>query len=112
MYQHILITTDGSEIAQKGLDHGLALANALRAKATIISVTEVVLPILPRGAETNAFAHYHEYAGVQKEAAERILSAAREDAERLGVDAETVCYEVGPPAEAIIETAKERNCDL
>ena len=29
MYKHILITTDGSELAQKGVDHGLSLAKSL-----------------------------------------------------------------------------------
>lgn len=31
MYKHILISTDGSEVAQKGVDHGLprSLARAL-----------------------------------------------------------------------------------
>ena len=32
MYQHILIPTDGSELSQKALDHGVALARALKAK--------------------------------------------------------------------------------
>src|SRR5262245_59543079 len=40
MYNHILISTDGSEVAQKGVDHGLSLAKSLGARATIITVTE------------------------------------------------------------------------
>ncbi len=112
MYQHILISTDGSEIAQLGLDHGLDLAKALNATATIITVTEVVMPLLPRGAEATAFAHYHEYAAIQKETAERVLAEALEKAREMGVTAEGVCFELGPPAEGIIQTAKERNCDL
>ena len=40
MYKHILISTDGSEVAQKGVDHGLSLAKSLGAKVTIITVTE------------------------------------------------------------------------
>ena len=40
MYKHILISTDGSDVAQKGVDHGLSLAKALGAKVTIITVTE------------------------------------------------------------------------
>jgi nucleotide-binding universal stress UspA family protein len=31
MYNHILISTDGSEVAQKGVDHGLSLAKNLGA---------------------------------------------------------------------------------
>jgi nucleotide-binding universal stress UspA family protein len=29
MYRHILIPTDGSELAEQGVAHGLALANPL-----------------------------------------------------------------------------------
>lgn len=40
MYKHILIATDGSEIAQKGVDHGLSLAKNLDAKVMVVTVTE------------------------------------------------------------------------
>ena len=40
MYQHLLIATDGLELAGKAVDHGLALAKALGAKVTAITVTE------------------------------------------------------------------------
>src|SRR5215467_9753520 len=40
MYANILMSTDGSEVARKGVKHGIALAKALNAKATIITVTE------------------------------------------------------------------------
>lgn len=39
MYKHILITTDGSELAEKGVEHGLALASQLGARVTVLSVT-------------------------------------------------------------------------
>jgi hypothetical protein len=39
MYKRILIPTDGSELASKGVDHGLALAKALGIPATVINVT-------------------------------------------------------------------------
>ena len=40
MYTNILMSTDGSDVARKGVKHGLALAKALNAKATVITVTE------------------------------------------------------------------------
>ena len=40
MYKRILISTDGSEVAQKGLDHGLSLAKEIGAKVSVITVTE------------------------------------------------------------------------
>ena len=40
VYGHILIATDGSELAEKALAHGLALAKAVGARATAVTVTE------------------------------------------------------------------------
>ena len=41
MYANILLSTDGSDVARKGVEHGIALAKALNARLTIITVTEV-----------------------------------------------------------------------
>ena len=38
MYQHILIPTDGSELAHKAVVHGLSLAKAVGAKVTVLTV--------------------------------------------------------------------------
>jgi nucleotide-binding universal stress UspA family protein len=40
MFKHILIATDGSELADKAILKGFALAKALNAKATAVTVTE------------------------------------------------------------------------
>ena len=40
MYRHLLVATDGSELAQNALEQGVALAKALDAKVTIVTVTE------------------------------------------------------------------------
>ena len=39
MYKHILIPTDGSELSSKAIHHGIALAKAVNAKVTGITVT-------------------------------------------------------------------------
>ena len=43
MYANILLSTDGSDVARKGVEHGMALAKALNAKVTVITVTEPLL---------------------------------------------------------------------
>lgn len=40
MYKHILIATGRSGFADKGVEHGLALANVLAAKVTVLKVVE------------------------------------------------------------------------
>ena len=111
MYTHVLISTDGSEIAQKGVDHGLDLAKANGAKATIIAVIDTMFPYIAEAGGVSAPV-YHEYATIQRDAAEGILAAAADQARGLGVEAETICVEDIPPAQAIVETAAARGCDV
>ena len=40
MYKHILIPTDGSELSEKAVKQGLALAKSIGAKVTAITVSE------------------------------------------------------------------------
>jgi len=115
MYKHILISTDGSEVAQKGVDHGLSLARSVGAKVTIVTVTEP-FPIYAGAASgagwVSAPLDTVEYEARQHEAAAKTLADAKAAADRLGVDAETVLVPQAHPAEAIIETANGRHCSL
>ena len=38
MYSNILIPTDGSELADKAIHHGIALANRIGAQVTVLTV--------------------------------------------------------------------------
>lgn len=111
MYQHILISTDGSEVAQKGVDHGLTLAKGLGARVTVVTATER-LPIYATIDGGFGAVTYTDYGADQKEAAENVLAGAKAAADRMAVPVETVLCENAIPAEAIIETAKARNCSL
>lgn len=114
MYKHILVSTDGSEVGARGLDHGLSLAKALGSRVTVITVTER-FPVYPDGL-TVAYAMSDslmtEYAAGQKEAAGAILAAAKQSADRIGVPVETLHLPNAQPAEAIIEAAKSLGCSL
>jgi nucleotide-binding universal stress UspA family protein len=115
MYKHILISTDGSEVAQKGVDHGLSLAKSLKARVTIIMVTEG-FPIHSHAGITAAWvpvpAEMAQYEAGQKEIAQKVLAAVEAAAKKLGVPADTVHFPQAYPAEAIVELAKARDCSL
>ena len=115
MYQHILISTDGSEVAQKGVDHGLSLAKSLKARVTIIMVTEG-FPIYPHAEIAVAWvpgpAEMAQYEAGQREVAQKVLAAVEAVAKKLGVPADTVHFQQAYPAEAIVEMAKTRDCSL
>ena len=111
MYKHILIATDGSEVAQKGVDHGLALAKALGAKATIVHSAESLMAYVGGDGGLTASA-YLDYTEAQKMAAERILGRAGEAAGQAGVAADALFLQDKLPAEAILEATTAHGCDL
>lgn len=111
MYQHILISTDGSEVARKGVDHGIALAGALGARATLLAVAETVLPYAVGEVGLSTSMHV-EFAESQRRATEALLADLKVAADRSGVAVDTVCLENLAPAGAIVESAAARGCDL
>ena len=115
MYKNILLSTDGSEVATKGVKHGLALAKALNAKATVVTVTEP-LEIDYGGGHAGGWiptkAEFESFEAASKERAGRILDEARAMAETVGVAAEFMHVSDAHPATAIVKTAEDKGCDL
>jgi len=92
MYRHILIPTDGSELAERGVAHGLALAKSVGAKVSAIYVVEPLLAMTG------------DFASVLDRVAKRPKGA--------GVSCETIQVENVPPHEAIIAAAEDKGCNL
>lgn len=114
MYTHILISTDGSELAQHGVDHGLSLAKALGSKVTIITTTQpMAIPSVGMVESwVGSSSDFARYDDSRRKLADSILSAVKVTAEKLGVDAITVYVPDALPAVAIVSAAQERGCDL
>jgi len=107
MYRHILIPTDGSELAEHGVTHGLALAKSLGAKVSIIFIVEPFSELSGRFLEAVA-----RYAELRKEQAISVLDRAANAAKVAGVSCETIQVESGQPHQAIIAAAEDKGCDL
>ena len=107
MYRHILIPTDGSKLAQRGVAHGLALAKSLGATVSFIFVVEAFSEVSGRFLEAVA-----TYAEVRKEQAASVLDGAAKAARTAGVSCETIQVENGQPHQAIIAAAEDKDCDL
>ena len=103
MYTHILIPTDGSELAGKGVQHGVALAKRIGAKVTILTV----LPPDMITADREVMEIRKER--TQKHAEEVLGAVAMQTA---GVACETVQVEHVDPYQGIIDTADSKGCDL
>jgi nucleotide-binding universal stress UspA family protein len=114
MPKHILIPTDGSETAQKGVDYGLALARDLGAKVTVVTATDPYpMPVLALGAGwIPSEEEMNDYNAAQKAAADKLLRAVKEAADKLGVHAASVHVADIRPADAILETARARGAQL
>jgi nucleotide-binding universal stress UspA family protein len=110
MFKHILIATDGSDLAGKAVDKGLELAGLLKAKVTVVTATEPFTALAGDAAPAFVFP-IEEYEKAGEENAKRILSAASALATAKQVACKTV-HVKDFPAEAIIETAKSSGCDL
>jgi nucleotide-binding universal stress UspA family protein len=110
MYKHLLIATDGSELAQKAIDQGLAIAKALDARATAITVTEPWTAAV-YGEAVMAFA-VDDYEKAVEAGASKVLSTVNDAAKKAGVTCVTIRVKDRFPAEGIIETAKAYGCDL
>lgn len=114
MYTHILIATDGSELAGKGIDQGLALAKQLGAKVTIVTVTEKWSTAdVANPARWQLHDHpIEEYEAAAAAAAKTILDAAAAVAAKAGVPVALKHVKDRLAAEGIIEAAAEAGCDL
>lgn len=110
MYAHILIATDGSELANRAVEQGLTLAKALGSKATAITVTEPWTAAVS-GEWAVAFP-VEEYEKAAAANAQKILAQVTETAARVGVACETRHVKDQFAAEGIVEEAKSVGADL
>ncbi|OQM73417.1 universal stress protein [Manganibacter manganicus] len=111
MYKHILIATDGSEMAQKGVDHGLSLAKNLDAKVVVVTVTEP-FPIYAGEGWALGPGDFERYDADQIKFANEILSPIKAFAEKVGLKADVLHVPDARAAGAIVDTAQKFECNL
>ncbi|MDR3421600.1 MAG: universal stress protein [Xanthobacteraceae bacterium] len=110
MYSNILIPTDGSELAGKALQHGIALAKRIGAKASVLTVLppfHTLTTDVRMIEDTPA-----QYKARMQKRAEITLGAAAATAQDAGVVCATIQVEDEHPYQAIIKTAESKGCDL
>jgi nucleotide-binding universal stress UspA family protein len=114
MYRHILIPTDGSDLAQKGVEQGLELAKGLGAKVTAVIATDAYqISGLAVGAGWVPSAEeMAEFNTAQKQFADAIFAAIKASAHDKGVTVETIQIPSSQAAAAILQVAADQGCDL
>jgi len=110
MYSHILIPTDGSKLAGKAVQHGIALAKQIGAKVTALTVSP---PFHTLTTDTQMIEDTPaQYKARMHEHAEKILGAVAHTAQAASVACETAHVEHEHPYQAIIDIAASKHCDL
>ena len=110
MHRHILIPTDGSELSLNAIDYGMALAKSVNAKVTVLTVST---PFHTFAVEPSMITDTPEHYGKRMATlAAKYLKVAKEAAMAAGVSCETMHIEHDQPYLTIIETAKQKSCDL
>jgi nucleotide-binding universal stress UspA family protein len=113
MYRHILIPTDGSELAESAVKQGVSLAKSIGAKVTALVVeTPFFVFDVPYWEMNDLRAAFAEQADDVKQHATRVLRAVAEIAKKSDVPCNTLHVVKDHPYEAIIATANDNDCDL
>jgi nucleotide-binding universal stress UspA family protein len=113
VYKHILIATDGSELAQRAVTHGLTLAKSVGARVTFLSATTMWSAMEMTGHAQHGEQHpINDFEARSAKWANKILAACKEQADQAGVQATSIHVSDTDPDRAIVQTAKARECDL
>src|SRR3954470_22265405 len=113
MFRHVLIPTDGSALAIKGVKTGVRLAKALGAKVSGVYVTApYVPPILPDGAVIYVpTADPREDKKAVEAQEEKGVAVDEREAKAAGVRCETRAVSAAQPWQGILKAARACKCD-
>jgi nucleotide-binding universal stress UspA family protein len=110
MYKHILVATDGSEIAGRAVSHATKLAQKLKAKLLIVTITKPfhILSLEIEQLESTR----PEYNRHMAEHAQTVLASAARVASEAGVECQIFYRSAEHAHAAILHVANDRGCDL
>lgn len=111
MYKHILIPTDGSDVAEKAVAAGIDYAREAKARVTLFTA----VPEYEPPSEAQVFARrvvsIEEHARESESKADGILAHGAGLARAAGLEFDTDFAQSNQPWQAIIEAAKRLGCD-
>ena len=113
-FKHILLPTDGSPVADKGVRQGIAFAKNIKARVTAIHVVPEFRALadealLPASSAANIRQRFIDEAQAR---ARRIVDKVEKRAKAAGVKCKSIIVPRGMPFEHIIEAARKEKCDL
>jgi nucleotide-binding universal stress UspA family protein len=112
MYKHILLPTDGSALAMKGVRSGLRLAKALGARVSAVYVIPPYMPSMYGEAAMYIPAFEpKEYRRLTEKQAAKALAAVEVEARKAGVRCKTLFLTDPQPWSGILRAARGQKCD-
>lgn len=112
MYKHILIPTDGSRLAAKGIRAGVQLAKRLKARVSGVYVIQPYIPqVYGEAAMYIPAVTPQEFKAYSQKRAKKVLAAVEQEARRAGVRCATQSVIAAQPWEGILRVARIRKCD-
>ena len=112
MFKHILIPTDGSPLSNEAIAAGIELAKVAGAKVTGFFAAPAPTPVIYQHFIPVGYLAPEEHAAMIERAARQYLTVLENAARSAGVECELEHATNDFPAEAIIDAAKKKNCDL
>lgn len=106
MYERVLLPTDGSDAARRGVEHGLEVAAANGANVCALYVVDETVH-----GRTPGLSSYELPIEQVEENGRAIVESVAETAERIGLAVEPYCLR-GVPHETIVSFADEHGVDL
>ena len=112
MFKNVLVPTDGSSLSLKAAAQGVALAKALDAKVTGFFAAPPATPVMYRNNLPVGFAQPAEHEQIIKKTAAKHLDAIERLAKKAGVRFEGLHATNDYAADAILDVAKKKKCDV
>ncbi|MFY0611838.1 MAG: universal stress protein [Hyphomicrobiaceae bacterium] len=110
MYKHILVATDGSDIAERAVRHAATLAKSLNAKLTAVTVTEPFEAVA--FTDNMSVINPTDYRMRCDAHAKEILAKAAHHAEAAGTPCETLHQDSHWPYAGVMDAAEKSGADL
>lgn len=109
MYKTILIPTDGSDLANKAIDHAIELAKSSGGRLIAMTAQPLLEDFVAEGVSITVS---EEDRQAFARATAHNLDLVKAKASAAGVEIDTVQLESGEPWRAIIDASKDNGCDL
>ena len=111
MYKHILIPTDGSEVAEKAVKAGIAYAAEALAKVTLFTAVPEYEPPGEGAVLARKVVSMADHDRESERKARAVFAEGARAASAAGVEFDTDYAQSNQPSRAIVEAAKRNGCD-